>query len=771
MTTSRRSRSRARRSTEARDPSQVPAVAAMYGSDLFHLANGLDMGLEQPRPDRDSLWDWIVRDLPQSLSAFRMPQERHVKQVAEGGLRWVALTFSAGWGKDAERREQERLRDLIATYHKYGIQVLGYISMANVFARRVFKDIPGSKDWVQRDPEGEPIPYRGWKTETGTRVLACVNHPDFRAHQMDLVRRAMRFGCDGLLVDNVFGTCYCKHCRAAFREFARERMGTRRLLPLEDLETADWSRPVIRLAAEFFAESVQRFFARIRKAARRINRDAVCTMNVHPPRWRVRPTFDFPRLVRHCDIVISEDGALPASRSFKEVFETGQLQELSRSDLGRDNIDHYRYLRAVAKGRTFLFDAHHAWSVEPNHLKLALAEAFSCGGGLGFAVPPGYDPGRESLLKASGEYLTFFDEHRRLYEGASHVAQVAVLVSHRSMIWCLSRDERGRPNEPIRTATHLWGFSQALIYNNVPFDYVLEEDLSAKALSPYSVVILPNAVCLSDAALEAVNQFVRAGGSLVVTGETALYDENVQRRREYGLANLTGVRSRRWPGTGRVVRRILGKARVAHLVAPIPRDYLLTSDPRLGRELAAIVRWCAHGRTIIRLRDLPGVLVIVNWVPAQRAGARTTRNRRSRRASSRPPADSSHNGLYVCHFLNYGRYPDRDEPIERGPVEVSLDLAAWKDQAPAVGGEAKVLAHGHTGGTEFSPEPSPKAAPPAPESEPLREVLTPDRPPPRVTLERREDRTVVRLSRLGIYSVVVLEAAADGTKGGQNTPS
>jgi len=555
MTTSRRSRSRARRSTEARDPSQVPAVAAMYGSDLFHLAKGLDMGLEQPRPDRDSLWDWIVRDLPQSLSAFRMPQERHVKQVAEGGLRWVALTFSAGWGKDAERREQERLRDLIATYHKYGIQVLGYISMANVFARRVFKDIPGSKDWVQRDPEGEPIPYRGWKTETGTRVLACVNHPDFRAHQMDLVRRAMRFGCDGLLVDNVFGTCYCKHCRAAFREFARERMGTRRLLPLEDLETADWSRPVIRLAAEFFAESVQRFFARIRKAARRINRDAVCTMNVHPPRWRVRPTFDFPRLVRHCDIVISEDGALPASRSFKEVFETGQLQELSRSDLGRDNIDHYRYLRAVAKGRPFLFDAHHAWSVEPNHLKLALAEAFSCGGGLGFAVPPGYDPGRESLLKASGEYLTFFDEHRRLYEGASHVAQVAVLVSHRSMIWCLSRDERGRPNEPIRTATHLWGFSQALIYNNVPFDYVLEEDLSAKALSPYSVVILPNAVCLSDAALEAVNQFVRAGGSLVV------------------------VVSMAWP-TSRGSDRGAGRAPAASSAASLARRASPTSWPR-----------------------------------------------------------------------------------------------------------------------------------------------------------------------------------------------
>ena len=332
---------------------QPPTIAAQYSSDLFHLAKGLDMGLEQPRPDRDSIWDWIVRDLPQSLSAFRMPRERHVKQVAGAGFDWVALTFSAGWGKDAELREQKRLRDLISLYREHGVKVLGYISMTNLFARRVFDDIPESRNWLQRDPEGRPVPYRGWKTDGDTRFLACVNHPDYRAHQMEIVRRAMRFGCDGLLLDNVFGACYCDYCKAAFRDFAREVTGTPRLLPAEDLAEADWSRPVIRLAAAFFMESMARFFADMRRTARRINSRAVCTMNVHPPRWRVHPTYDFPRMVRSCDLVLSEDGALPASRSFKEVFETGQLRELSRSDLGRDNIDHYRYLRAVAGNRPF----------------------------------------------------------------------------------------------------------------------------------------------------------------------------------------------------------------------------------------------------------------------------------------------------------------------------------------------------------------------------------------------------------------------------------
>lgn len=705
MARSRRRRRREGRAAERLGVAGLPVVVGVYRSDIFHIAKGLDMGLERPRPGRDSLWDWVVRDLPHSLSAFRMPEERHVQQIAEAGIRWVVVTFSAGWGKVAELREQERLQRLIARYHDAGLRVLAYLSMTNLFTRRFFADLPGSDQWVQRDPAGHPIPYQGWRADEVTRYLACVNHPDYRAHQFELVRRAMRFGADGLLVDNAFSACCCDFCKAAFRDFSRERTGTPRLLPAEDLAEADWSRPVIQLAAEFYGASIEKFFAEMKTVARRLNADAVCTMNVHPPRWRIRPTYNFPDLVRRVDLVLSEDGALPASRSFKEVFETGYVRELSKSDLGRDNIDHYRYLRAVAKGRPFIFDAHHADVVLPNHLRLALAEAWSCGGALGYAVPPGYLPDREAILAASREYLDFLNDHADLYEQAELICQVAIVVSHRSMMWSLARDDRGHPNEPIGTDTHLWGFSQALIYNNVPFDYLLEEDLSAKALSAYRVVVLPNAVCLSDKALAALEAFVREGGNLVVTGETALYDENLQRRREYGLAHLTGVRARRWPGVGRVVRRILGKARLAQLMAPIPRDYLLSSDPRLGRELAALIRWCAHGRTLIRVRDLPGVLVFANRVKA-RPAAKTGGSVADR---------------VVCHFLNYARYPERDEPIERAPVEVSLDASIA----------------------------SPAAA----------EVFSPDGRRPRLTVQTADDRTVLTLSRLWIYSVVVLDAA------------
>ena len=75
----------------------------------------------------------------------------------------------------------------------------------------------------------------------------------------------------------------------------------------------------------------------------------------------------------------------------------------------------------------------------------------------------------------------------------------------------------------------------------------------------------------------------------------------------------------------------------------------------------------------------------------------------------------------VCHFLNYARYPDPDDPIERAPVEVSLDASI------------------PVGGTPT--------------------VLTPDAPRrrPRVGLQRVEGRTVLTLSRLRIYSVVVLD--------------
>jgi hypothetical protein len=55
------------------------------------------------------------------------------------------------------------------------------------------------------------------------------------------------------------------------------------------------------------------------------------------------------------------------------------------------------------------------------------------------------------------------------------------------------------------------------------------------------VLILPNVGAMSDAQCAAVRNFVQAGGFLIATGTTSLYDESGLPREDFGLADLFGA--------------------------------------------------------------------------------------------------------------------------------------------------------------------------------------------------------------------------------------
>jgi len=60
-------------------------------------------------------------------------------------------------------------------------------------------------------------------------------------------------------------------------------------------------------------------------------------------------------------------------------------------------------------------------------------------------------------------------------------------------------------------------------------------------LAGFQVLLLANEACLSDEQAAAVRRFVAAGGGLVATHETSLYDERGNRRPDFALADVFGV--------------------------------------------------------------------------------------------------------------------------------------------------------------------------------------------------------------------------------------
>jgi hypothetical protein len=86
------------------------------------------------------------------------------------------------------------------------------------------------------------------------------------------------------------------------------------------------------------------------------------------------------------------------------------------------------------------------------------------------------------------------------------------------------------------------GMYYALVEGRFLFDFVHEDKLASKDLAKYSALLLPNTALLSDEQCRQLRGYVDAGGSLLATFETSMYTERNERRRDFGLADVLGIR-------------------------------------------------------------------------------------------------------------------------------------------------------------------------------------------------------------------------------------
>ena len=86
------------------------------------------------------------------------------------------------------------------------------------------------------------------------------------------------------------------------------------------------------------------------------------------------------------------------------------------------------------------------------------------------------------------------------------------------------------------------GMYYALLEGRFLFDFVHEDKLAPEDLAKYSALLLPNTALLSDQQCRQLRAYVDAGGSLLATFETSLYNERNERRGDFGLADVFGIR-------------------------------------------------------------------------------------------------------------------------------------------------------------------------------------------------------------------------------------
>ena len=125
--------------------------------------------------------------------------------------------------------------------------------------------------------------------------------------------------------------------------------------------------------------------------------------------------------------------------------------------------------------------------------------------------------------------------NERYLRNEKSLARVAMVYSQQTATFYGGEHARATVED------HALGFYQALIEARIPFDMVHDKLLDSPHISQYKTLILPNIAALSDDQCRQLTQFVEAGGSIVATHETSLYDEWGTRRKDFGLAALFGA--------------------------------------------------------------------------------------------------------------------------------------------------------------------------------------------------------------------------------------
>lgn len=106
--------------------------------------------------------------------------------------------------------------------------------------------------------------------------------------------------------------------------------------------------------------------------------------------------------------------------------------------------------------------------------------------------------------------------------------------------------EAGRVED--RYMSHVFGAFRATLEEHLPTTIINDWNLNTKDLAKFPVLILPNAASLDDQQVREIDAYVRAGGGLVASVDTSLFDEFGDPRRQFALGELLGVEYLGVPG-------------------------------------------------------------------------------------------------------------------------------------------------------------------------------------------------------------------------------
>jgi hypothetical protein len=598
----------------------------------------------------------------------REHSDEAIRAMKDAGVNFVITHFDKGFGPEALAADLPLLRDWVRRLHENGIRVGAYIRYDNL----VPEAFPQSQEWLSQTAFGDSSAIL-WQSY---RRSACPTHPDHHAHIESLIGIALHdlkvdlIHMDGFWMGNEAWACHCDRCVASFRAYlaaryptadsAIERFGHPRIenirppvyrLPDNNLSLAE---PVKDPAAQEWlnwrAETLAALARRFSDYTHAQNPEAVFEVNSLIPigynnafYWG----FELPTLVPAVQAFWTEDDHWAGWRADGVL-----ISRLREFKIGR-----------ALGAKVFSYQR----GKDEKELTLSLLQSAAFNrGDLGMLGSPLL--AEEPLYATKRAFTQWYAKHQRRFAPVHSAADVAVWRSQRTLAYNSTSAHRS----VILT-------EQALIQGKIAFDIIYDDGL--KDLSRYRVLVLPNVEILDDEQIRLLTDFVRAGGGLVATELTSLYDERRRLRPDFALRDLFGKNALLdlgdfWqkPTTAArynasYVQNPVGSGRVAYIPNLLTRraaDYtgVIGEEPyRFGTEqwenplnatdLLNAIRWAAGGLLAAEVEAPEGVAVELMQLSPSPLG-------RGARGE----------GALLLHLLNY----KLDAPVPEAKIRLRLPV-------------------------------------------------------------------------------------------------
>ena len=367
-------------------------------------------------------------------------------------------------------------------------------------------------EWIAVTAEGNFRKHWSKDNAWVTCALGPMNFEFMTEVNKEIVSR---YGVDGIFSNRWAGSglCYCENCKKLFRD--KSGFELPRAMALSDPSYkayVDFSQERLFELCKLWDEEIKK----LSPYARFIPNSGGGALSGLDMRW----------LGDYSDILFADRQSRP---KHMPLWANGQNGKEFRAVMGNKPIGGIFHMG---------FEDVHRWkdSVQGSEeLKLFVADGVAHGLRVWFTKFHGKIYDRRWLGTVRELYNRYADWEPYLRNTAS-LARVGLVFSQNTGKFYGAERAQEKVAKPID------GVYQALTESRIPFAMVHESYLTdQKYLSAFKTLILPNIACLSEAQCEGLRAFVKAGGGLVATFESSLYDERGNKKPNFGLAELFGV--------------------------------------------------------------------------------------------------------------------------------------------------------------------------------------------------------------------------------------